>query len=140
MAAVSIGCGRMKSASTRLSRFERGGVWRLALTALLLFAFGLQSYVTQTHFHAPAAASALQLQSGQTGRESSQAASPLHDEATACPFCQAISTAGAYFNSTAVSLAAPLKQASTADIPPVAVGPSNVARGFDWRSRAPPQA
>jgi hypothetical protein len=100
---------------------------RLAVIWTVLLAFALQSYITQTHFHPLPAAAA-------------QAAAPAGDEADACPFCEAIAVAGAFFASPPVVFGPPAVEARAAISPPALAGLLVAPAGFSWRSRAPPQA
>jgi hypothetical protein len=128
----------MSAAAAQLADRARTGAWRLAVTWVLLLAFALQSYVTQTHFH-PAAASerapAVQL----TDQVFAQRAPPAGDEAIACPICQAIAAAGAFL---APGLSSVKPQAALVLLtagPAAIVGLATTPTGFAWRSRAPPQ-
>jgi len=134
----SDGCGRMSTAAAQFADRARTGAWRLAVTWVLLLAFALQSYVTQTHFH-PAAASdrapAVQL----TDKVFAQRAPPAGDEAIACPICQAIAAAGAFLT-PGLSSAPPQAALVLLTSSPAAVaGLAATPAGFAWRSRAPPQ-
>ncbi len=129
----------MSAASAHRSGLSRSGAWRLVVTWILLFAFALQSYVTQTHVHgAPALAERAPMVEV-VGQSVHDGASPAHDEAIACPFCQAIAVAGAFFSPAGAALGALVVRAQAASLPPIAVGLVIAPAGFSWRSRAPPQ-
>ena len=123
----------MNVAAEHLPEIRRAGARRLVVTWIVLFAFALQSYVTQTHVHrAPLVEFA--------GKISADSASPVGDEAIACPFCQAIATAGAFFSPAAIALSPLVVQAEAADLPPIVAGLAIAPAGFSWRSRAPPRS
>ena len=129
----------MRVATERFRDTERTGASRFVVTWILLLAFALQSYVTQTHIHsAPVAAergAIIQL----VGKISGRVASPVHDDGVACPFCQAIAAAGAFFSPAAIELSPLHPDAKTAALSPFLVGLAIAPAGFSWRSRAPPQ-
>ncbi|SRR5260221_8921177 len=130
----------MNGAAAHFPEIGRTGPRRLVATWILLLAFALQSYVTQTHVHrAPVAAERAQIvEVG--GKISGFSAAPVGDEAIACPFCKAIATAGAFFSPAAIALRPPVDQAGAAALPPIVAGLSIAPAGFSWRSRAPPQS
>lgn len=111
-----------------------GGLGRRALTLVLLVAFCLQSFVTQTHLHAThAAGSALvAFQSPHTGK------APLDEGVAACPFCQATIHAGAFFAPAAPAFVIPASWTGITRLTPVSVVRRR-APAHAWRSRAPPQ-
>lgn len=104
---------------------------------MVLLAFTLQSFITQTHIHGlfgGGAAAAKVLASG-----SPHGKTPKQDSSADCSFCQAITHAGAFSVPSAPTLilpvtlaeiAAPLFMAMVAGIPP----------SHPWHSRAPPRA
>ena len=123
----------MQGAPAHATKIGRTGAWRLIVSVILLFAFGLQSYITQTHFHRPpVAAERLALVA--------HGPSPADNEASGCPFCQAIAAAGAFFASATAALGAPPLRTLATARPPIPVGLASAAAGFGWRSRAPPQS
>ena len=137
-----IGCGRMQVGAANYPESARTGVWRLVATWLVLLAFALQSYVTQSHVHrAPFAAQRATI-TQVIAALPDQAASSVDpvDEAIACPFCQAIAAAGAFHGLAAVALKRLMFSAMAADQPPAAVGGWTRSAGFSWRSRAPPHS
>jgi hypothetical protein len=114
------------------------GAWRFAVTWVLLLAFALQSYVTQTHFHPSAAserAPAIQL----AGKALAQPAPPGGDEAIACPICQAIAAVGTFLAPGLPSAQPPAVLVLLASNFVAVAGLAATPAGFAWRSRAPPQ-
>lgn len=105
---------------------------------MVLLAFALQSYITQTHVHpSPAAAGPAAMA---TAAISAHDPAPDSHEAIACPFCQAIAAAGGFVTPTLVAVAF-LGQAQAAALPQFETRPPALAApGFSWRSRAPPQS
>jgi hypothetical protein len=129
----------MNGATANRARPGRLGVWRIAATWALLFAFALQSYITQTHIHGVSAAIG-PAASGQVF-DTTFAQAPAHgeDEAIACPFCQAAAAAGAFFTPPPVQIATSRVQTLAAHVP-FERNQASVTASFAWRSRAPPQA
>ncbi len=135
----SDGCGRMTVAAAQFGDRTRAGAWRFAVTWLLLIAFALQSYVTQTHFHpAPASdqASAVRLVGPPLARNAPQS----DQEAIACPLCQAIAAAGAFLAPGLPTALPPATLILLSSSLPAVAGLAATPAGFFWRSRAPPQA
>ena len=123
----------MQGAPAHATKIGRTGAWRLVVSVILLFAFGLQSYITQTHFHRPpVAAERLALVA--------HGPSPADNEATGCPYCQAVAAAGAFFASATPFLGAPPLRALAPARPAILLSLANAAVSFSWRSRAPPQS
>jgi hypothetical protein len=132
---------------TEQSSWARISLPRIALLALSLFAFVLQSWVTETHIHFGDDA-ALFAPSGQIARIASlgdqiplQIGShkerPAKHDPASCPFCQATVQSGAFLIPAALLPAGP--QFGIQIAPIVAVKPSVVeAVSHDWRGRAPP--
>jgi|SRR5215469_12727025 len=113
----------------------RGSGFR-AIAWILLLAFTLQSFVTQTHIHAAfdGGAARTAVAHGPTGKKA-----PADNGKAECPFCQAIVHAGAFYAPPAQTLALPLSWAKIATS--FFVVESFVsASSHLWRSRAPPQA
>ena len=125
----------MRGATAHLPDIGRASAGRLVVTWMVLLAFALQSYVTQTHIHAAPVARAPMV-----GAISVQSPAPADPEAIACPFCQAIAAAGGFFSPAALALSFLASHAGTAVLPPIDVGLARAAAGFSWRSRAPPQS
>jgi hypothetical protein len=107
-----------------------GASARLLLTLFALFAFGLQSYLVQTHIHTATAVSA---------SKSSPDRLPAKDDPANCPICQEILHTGQFVTPTAALLVLPGASISVVEldvaIPKFAQGPAHA-----WQSRAPPAA
>jgi hypothetical protein len=127
----------MRKAATRAAEVRRGSPgWHL-VTWVLLLAFTLQSFVTQTHIHWAPQASA-----GTTNVKVLESASrpdksPIENTAT-CPFCQAVVHAGAFFASAAPLLHLPAVWAECT-IPRLIATAVRASSAHGWQSRAPPQ-
>ena len=105
---------------------------RLIAALAVLFAFTFQTYVVQTHIHAPG----LEVSGfGQVNHPSPPADKGNQDD---CPICQAFASAGAFVTPALIILA--LALFFTDALPVIALranaGP-RLAR--NWQSRAPPQ-
>jgi hypothetical protein len=118
---------------------KRGGKsgWR-AIALILLLAFSLQSYITQTHFHDGAPGEAGLVKSLIAG-----ATAPLHsrlpgDNPVDCPFCQAVANAGAYAMPVTLFLFLALVFSEYAAAPMTNRARADIA-AHNWRSRAPPR-
>jgi hypothetical protein len=128
----------MRKAETRLAEVRRGNSgWRFVTWAVLL-AFTLQSFVTQTHIHWSPLAGTGVTAAGRLDSPVSQNKSPFEKDKTACPFCQAIIHAGAFFASGAPLLLLPVLRAEWA-IPRLFPAAIRAALAHSWQSRAPPQ-
>ncbi len=127
----------MRSAvAANFRRIGRGSVkWR-ALTWILLLAFTLQSYITQTHIH-PAAHPAANASIAKITNKA-PAPAPGDPDALNCPFCQAIATAGAFFTPAAPLLILPTQWVKVT-MPRVSVILLHPAFARGWNSRAPPR-
>lgn len=128
----SDGCGGMTAAAAQVQDRTRGGARRLAVTWILLFAFALQSYVTQTHFHERVVQPA--------PRVSVQTSSPGGGEALACPLCQAVASAGVFLTPDVTAALSPAVWSILVSPAPAATGRATGPAGFAWRSRAPPRS
>jgi len=122
----------MRTAAIQLQDRTGFGRWRLAATWILILAFALQSYVTQTHFH-PATIQVV-------AHSSVHTAPPGGSEEVACPLCQAVASAGAFVATDSVATLPIGAWAAFACRAPVRTGLTLTPAGFAWRSRAPPQA
>jgi hypothetical protein len=122
----------MTAAAAQLQDRTRLGARRAAVTWILLLAFALQSYVTQTHFHPGAFEPAT--------HTSIRMAPPGGDEAGACPLCQAVASAGVFIATAAVMATALAAGFILVARAPAKAGRTATPAGFAWRSRAPPQS
>lgn len=98
---------------------------------LLLVAFTLQSFITQTHVHGVDT-------SARVNTPAAHHTTPSRNDATRCPFCQAIIHSGTFFAPTAPDLLLPIMLA-TAAAPSVVSGVIERASARPWQSRAPPR-
>jgi hypothetical protein len=109
---------------------------RFAVSLFLMLAFGLQSYITQTHIHlAPGAIAA-----GISADKHQQPDKfPANGDPANCPICQEILHTGQFVTPSAAVLLLPSIAVSivriVVDIPAAAQSASH-----GWRSRAPPRA
>lgn len=118
---------------TAAGRNSRGGVWR-ALAGVLLVAFALQSYFLQTHIHNPASQTAIHTLVSASGHKGAPA-----DSSPECPFCQAVTQAGALLlPPTPILLLPGLLVELTA--PPAPLQAISLTRARNWHSRAPPSS
>jgi hypothetical protein len=107
-----------------------------AIAWLLLLAFSLQSFITQTHIHGTLASHS-DAQIVKLLAPSHHTKTPAESPAD-CPFCQAVTHAGAFFTPSAPALMLPVAWAQT-------IAPSLIGEVIDrfsshpWQSRAPPR-
>jgi len=104
---------------------------RFIAALIALFAFTLQTYVVQTHIHAPG----FEISGfGQVHHPSP----PAKDSQDDCPICQAFATAGSFVTPALIILALALSFIDTSPVIALrtTTGPL-LAR--NWQSRAPPQ-
>lgn len=133
MPAVS-GSGLMRIDAEKSAGVRRAGAGWRALSLVLLLAFTVQSFVTQTHLHGVSAAGDAQIafQTPHHGK------TPLDEGVAACPFCQAAVHAGAFFAPASPILVLPASSAGFAAYAPVHAALRHTI-AHAWYSRAPPQ-
>jgi hypothetical protein len=134
-----------------VSSFRRVFSWRQLLPALMLVAFALQSYITQTHIHiagqvvtggftfADEGSNAPQGKAATVaGDRADHGKPPPSDDPANCPICQEMLSAGNYVSPGVVAI--PLPTLVTFTIASVDVArPFISAVSHDWRGRAPPR-
>lgn len=130
--------GCMRKSATQLADIRRGNPGWRAVTWLLLLAFTLQTFVTQTHIHGTPQGVAGAAVGTVFERSSPQDKSPIDHSTTACPFCQAIVHAGAFVAAAALLVPRPIDWAShsTRRLIETAI---SAPFAHSWQSRAPPQ-
>jgi hypothetical protein len=118
---------------------------RLFITLAIMLAFGLQSYITQTHIHlgpdSPFASySKLDTQkSAQQGKEQQPDKFPSNGDPANCPICQEILHSGQFVTPSAAVLFVPTIAVSVITlVSDITVEAQNASHA--WRSRAPPKA
>ena len=127
----------MRTGATRVLTSGQSG-WR-ALTWVLVLAFGLQSYITQTHIHGAASLFDAPVAIGKIfGKAPAPATPGDRDDGSDCPLCQAIVHAGAFFAPVAITLFLPVSWIEPFVHVPVA-GLSSGGTAYHWQSRAPPR-
>jgi hypothetical protein len=115
-------------------RQGRGG-WRAAIW-VLLFAFSLQSFVTQIHVHYPlhdAGGASIVKTLAKVGGKS-----PVEKD-TGCPYCQAIAHAGAFFTPVTPVLLLPVVWVNSVVLHVITRAIDSIST-HHWRSRAPPRS
>ena len=117
-------------ARTALARKGFSG-WRF-IACLVLIAFTLQSYITQTHIHNATPAAAAKIVTHAPGK------APADDNPVDCPFCQAVAHDGPFFLPTVPLLILSIEFVEHA-APALRFHRPWEARGHIWQSRAPPQ-
>jgi len=127
----------MKKAATELAEIRRGNLGWRSVAWVLLLAFTLQSFVTQTHIHGAPQAMAGATIGNVLATASPQDKSPIENDTTTCPFCQAVAHAGAFFASAAPLLLLPVISAACAT-PRLIATAIRVPSALGWQSRAPP--
>ena len=128
----------MRTAATRVSLVgRRVSGWR-HVTWILVLAFSLQSYVTQTHIHVtPHTIGRVTVGKLLAGRPAHKK-SPAEDGTDVCPFCQAVASASAFFAPTAPLVQPPALWAESIVLP-LRAGAVGDTVAHNWHSRAPPQ-
>ncbi len=124
-----------KGATRTLSRGQSG--WR-ALTWILVLAFGLQSYITQTHIHGTASAFDIPAAGKILSKTPAPANPDDRNDASTCPLCQAIVHAGVFFAPAALAIVLPVSWIEHFVLAPTAA-PSGSGIAYHWQSRAPPR-
>jgi hypothetical protein len=128
----------MKKAAAKLAEIRRGDTGWRSVAWVLLLAFTLQSFVTQTHIHgAPQALAGATIGKVLLATASPQDKSPIENDTATCPFCQAVAHAGAFFASAAPLLLLPVVSAACAT-PRLIATAIRLPSAHGWQSRAPP--
>lgn len=109
---------------------------RLLLVFALLFAFTIQSFVTETHIH-PAGYGQPTLLQHPLGGADKPANLPSGDDSSNCPLCKEISLGGQFVGPGWLVLAVPVQPVSLLNAIAVSLPPA-IHAPFRWRSRAPP--
>ena len=122
---------RLKASETRLT----GG--RLLLTAVMLLAFLLQSYATQTHIHFDAPSAAIVKLDGGAPPQHGDKNSPIPENPDNCPLCQLL-YGGQYVAANALVFFLPMAAVSIIEIAQ-GVLPHYDAASHSWHGRAPPR-
>jgi hypothetical protein len=111
---------------------------RMFVVYIALLAFGLQSYIIQTHIHLAPDLLASLAKLG-ANKQPQPDKFPANGDPANCPVCQEIAHTGQFVTPSAAVLLLPNIAVSivriVADIPAIARHPSHA-----WRSRAPPKA
>jgi len=104
---------------------------------VVLLAFTLQSFITQVHIHGAFAGGTPAIETLASGSAHSKV--PVQNGTGDCPFCQAITHAGAFSASSPPALALPVSLAATA-APNLPAGTIGTISPHPWQSRAPPRS
>jgi len=114
-------------------------VWlapRLFMLVVVL-AFALQSYVTQTHIHGVVPGFGSAANTSAT-KSHAPAKAPLDNSQGDCPLCQAVIHSGVFLAATTPLLSLPFAWVKTVTLAVSARATYGIA-AHDWQSRAPPQ-
>ena len=118
------------------SKIRRMGLASRFVVFVALFAFSLQSYISQTHIQSAAESFGI-IKIADT-QSSAPGKTPLDNRPADCPFCQTVAFAGAFVISVPLLFHIPVMGAERVTSP-VAVHAIPIAATRNWRSRAPPQ-
>ena len=134
-----------------VSSFRRVFSWRQLLPALMIVAFALQSYITQTHIHLDGqvltggltfpeeGSNLLQGKAATVAGDRSDHNKPLPaDDPANCPICQEMLSAGNYVAPGVIAVPSPTLVTFTISSVDVALTFISVV-SHDWRGRAPPR-
>jgi hypothetical protein len=140
-----------------IARLRRGqlAAWQRALLALILFAFGSGTYLTQTHIHfTPELQAALAEVKHPNDKEAKPNLAgtfhhggipdkprqdPSNDDPANCPLCQEYLYAGNFVAPAAIDVLPPTLAVS-AIAPDTTAIPHTWAISHNWQGRAPPSA
>jgi hypothetical protein len=124
----------MKAAAARfVKNRHRRLSWR-SIAWILLVAFTLQSFITQTHIHSTGGIAIVKT----LAKAPSHNKLPAENGTTDCPLCQAITHAGAFFTPTAPTLLLSVTGTDIVAVFVVVGAIDNISTHY-WHSRAPPQ-
>ena len=118
----------MKAGAALVKGRRSGWQW---IACLVLIAFTLQSYITQTHIHAATPAAITKIFTHSHGK------APLDDSPVDCPFCQAVAHDGPFHLPTVPLLILSIAFVELAPLAHRLRHPSD-AFAHIWQSRAPP--
>jgi hypothetical protein len=129
---------RTKNVASKVkSAKPRQSFARLAISVLMLVAFALQSYVTQTHIHLAPGSFASYNQLGAAKKQLPDKF-PAQDDPANCPICQEILHSGQFVTPSAAAVLLPsLSVSIIAIVTHIVVAPE--ATSHTWQSRGPPQ-
>ena len=118
--------------------FGRRGRGRSVISWVLLLAFTLQCYATQTHIHGAAQAADGRSLVKIVGKSIGHSKLPAAPDTADCAICQAIAHTGAFFAPATPVLLLPARVGHVA-LPLAARAILRAASTHDWLSRAPPR-
>lgn len=127
----------MTAAAVGYSGIRRLGSASRFVVFVVVLAFGLQSYITQTHIHAWSEGFGGIVENAAT-QSLAQHKAPLDNSPVDCPFCQAVALAGVFVASATPLLHLPFVWVK-ADVLVFTARAVSVAIAHDWQSRAPPR-
>jgi hypothetical protein len=104
---------------------------------IVVLAFLLQSYITQTHIHIGSQGFSGIIKIAAT-QAPTQGKTPLDNGRADCPFCQAIGMAGLFVTSVTPPLSLPFMWVK-ADVLVFTAWVASDAAAYGWQSRAPPR-
>jgi hypothetical protein len=139
---------RARQTQKRKKAQPRPSLARAVFAFFLLCAFGLQSYVTQTHIHISATSDArttagfekpgkLAVAKLDSAHKQNKQGVPSKDDPANCPICQQMAVAGAFVTPAASVLALPTIAGSFAP-PSGEVHLAASQSSHNWQGRAPP--
>lgn len=108
------------------------------IACLLVLAFSVQSYITQTHIDGWVWATGERTAIGMLAQAPSDTKAPAGHHRTDCPFCQAVTHAGVFFAPALPVWILPVVWIGQASLPARAPTGGRTAAHI-WQSRAPPQ-
>lgn len=131
---------RQRNKSRARTKLARMSSARLILTFVALFAFTVQSYLTQTHIHHPQAIG-LAGDVGAAGEPAKNSTDkyPANQDPANCPLCQEIMHAGHVVIPAATLLVLPSYAAFNVIVFTEVITPFR-APSHIWQGRAPPKA
>jgi hypothetical protein len=122
----------MGFAAQTVTRMRYGRTWR-AISWILLIAFAVQSYATQTHIHpTPSVTGRVAIE-----KAASDGKAPFENGAVSCPFCQVIVHSGVFSSPMPPLLVLPAWAVLVVFVRPARTFSSS-ATTQGWQSRAPP--
>ncbi len=126
----------MTTAAAKYTRVRRAGSASRFIVFIVVLAFALQSYFTQTHIHG-VSRDVGGIAKIMGAKSPAQGKTPLDNTQNDCPFCQAVAHSGFFVASTTLLLHQPFSWIKTISPHFSARSPSD-ALAHDWQSRAPP--
>jgi hypothetical protein len=125
--------GNRRNLQSLAGRSSAGRLW---IVGVMLVAFAIQAFVTQTHVHPGYADSAVAFHADKTAPKHDNY--PANDDPSNCPLCKEILYSGQFVSPTWAVILLPMHAVSVIETALLPVSRADTA-SHAWSSRAPPR-